>query len=125
MYFCVSGMCREREESRSPERFTSSLAGGLTSRGRDTVRLGPVAGRTQSASVRPAGEERSASQQRPASALGSSSDCLYRSPSYRLLGGRLMDTLASRDSSWREEASGGQGDQILNITRSDHQSVTY
>ena len=140
IYFCVSGMCREREESRSPER--SSLAGEMRSRGRDTVRLGPVT-RTQSAasvrqpgerlqdrssSVRPAGE-RSSSQQRPSSALGSvvssSSEGLYRSPSYRLLGGRLMDTLASRDSSWREEASGGQGDQILNITRSDHQSATY
>ena len=144
MYFCVSGMCREREESRSPERY--SLAGEVRSRGRDTVRLGPVT-RTQSAasvrqagerlqdrssSVRPAGErlqDRSSSQQRPSSALGSvvssSSEGLYRSPSYRLLGGRLMDTLASRDSSWREEASGGQGDQILNITRLDHQSAPH
>ena len=73
-----------------------------------------MAGRTQSASVRPAGEERSASQQRPASALGSSSDCLYRSPSYRLLGGRLMDTMLTTSHTWRDEAS----DQTLNITRS-------
>ena len=135
MYFCVSGMCREREESRSPER--SSLAGEVRSRGRDTVRLGPVTRTQSAASVRQPGERlqdrsssvRSSSQQRPSSALGSvvssSSEGLYRSPSYRLLGGRLMDTLASRDSSWREEASGGQGDQILNITRSDHQCAPY
>ena len=77
-----------------------------------------MAGRTQSASVRPAGEERSASQQRPASALGSSSDCLYRSPSYRLLGGRLMDTMLTTSHTWRDEASGAGGDQTLNITRS-------
>ena len=140
MYFCVSGMCREREESRSPER--SSLVGEVRSRGRDTVRLGPVTRTQSAASVRQPGErlqdrsssvkpaaERSSSQQRPSSALGSvvssSSEGLYRSPSYRLLGGRLMDTLANRDSSWREEASGGQGDQILNITRSDHQCAPH
>ena len=60
-------------------------------------------------------------QQRPSSSLASSSESLYRSPSYRLLGGKLVDTmLTTRDSSWRDETagSGAAGDQIQNILRS-------
>ena len=125
-----SGRGREREESRSPERFQSS---SLRSRGRETVRAGPgPVVRTQSAaSVRTSvqrQQDRSSSlappappvQQRPSSGLTSSSESLYRSPSYRLLGGKLMDTmLTSRDSSWRDGGgSGGAGDQIQNILRS-------
>ena len=62
-------------------------------------------------------------QQRPSPGLTSSSESLYRSPSYRLLGGKLVDTmLTTRDSSWRDEGagSGGAGDQIQNILRSGH-----
>ena len=133
----LSGRGREREESRSPERFNTA---GLRSRGRDTtVRAGLGSGlgpgpvvRTQSAAnVRSSVQRQqdrssslappSAPQQRPSSGLASSSESLYRSPSYRLLGGKLVDTmLTTRDSTWRDEAagSGAAGDQIQNILRS-------
>ena len=112
-----SGRGRERSESRSPERFNSA---SLRSRGRETVRAGPgPVVRTQSAaSLRSSvqrQQDRSSSlappaQQRPSSGLTSSSESLYRSPSYRLLGGKLMDTmLTSRDSSWRDDGAGSGG----------------
>ena len=86
---------------------------------------GPVTRTQSAASVRERVErqqDRSSSQHRPTSALPptTSSESLYRSPSYRLLGGKLMDTMmTSRDSSWRDEGSSGAGDQIQNIIRLD------
>ena len=72
---------------------------------------------TRSASVTP-----SSVTPRPGSSLGagSSSSSLYRTPSYRLLGGRLVDSMYS-GTSWRDDslASGVAADQAatLNILR--------
>ena len=73
------------------------------------------AGHTRSASVTPPA--------RPLSVLGSSSGSLQRTPSYRLLGGRLMDSMtAGAGSSWRDAdtaVTGAAADQAtsMNILR--------
>ena len=100
---------RYREESKSPERWSA----GRT-RGRETTRssisTGPVT-RTQSANIghRVNTDQtqvtRSSSASRPGSALSGSMTSLVRSPSYRILGGRLVDSMTSKDSgsSWKDE----------------------
>ena len=58
---------------------------------------------------------------RPLSVLGASSLSLQRSPSYRLLGGKLMDSMGA-GSSWRDSdtaVTGAAADQAtsMNILR--------
>ena len=84
---------RYREESQSPERY-----GRARLRGRESTR-GPPGNRTQSAAPGPA-EQRSSSATRPASAAGFTTP-LSRTPSYRLLGGKLVDSVISRG--WRDD----------------------
>ena len=71
------------------------------------------AGQARSASVTPPA--------RPLSVLGASSLSLQRSPSYRLLGGKLMDSMGA-GSSWRDSdtaVTGAAADQAtsMNILR--------
>ena len=72
-------------------------------------------GHTRSASVTPPA--------RPLSVLGSNSGTLQRTPSYRLLGGKLMDSMtAGAGSSWRDAdtaVTGAAADQAtsMNILR--------
>ena len=122
---------------------------GARSRGRETTRVPAPLNRTQSAatvgrmntgtqmiisvkmsschySSDGAGQIRSASvtpPARPLSVLGSSSGSLQRTPSYRLLGGKLMDSMtAGAGSSWRDSdtaVTGAAADQAtsMNILR--------
>ena len=61
---------------------------------------------------------------RPSSALSGSMSSLVRSPSYRILGGRLVDPMCTKDSgaggTWKDETVGGAAaDQAatMNILR--------